>query len=77
MNGLTPRATKPVISAHATISVRYRLNQDQSQVARVAAFPYEDITQIGMMCCSPERAGFEAEFRNFKVGAAVAPPLHI
>jgi regulation of enolase protein 1 (concanavalin A-like superfamily) len=59
-----------------TISIRYRLNQGPSRVARIAAFPYEDTTQIGMMCCSPERGGFEAEFRSFQVGAAVASPLH-
>jgi regulation of enolase protein 1 (concanavalin A-like superfamily) len=60
-----------------TISIRYRLNQGPSRVARIAAFPYEDITQIGMMCCSPERGGFEAEFRSFQVGAAVASALHV
>jgi uncharacterized protein len=59
-----------------TISVRYRLNQGTMRVARVAAFPYEDTTQVGMMCCSPQRAGFEAEFRHFKIGGAVVTPLH-
>jgi regulation of enolase protein 1 (concanavalin A-like superfamily) len=59
-----------------TISVRYRLNQGIERVARIAAFPYQDITQIGMMCCSPERAGFEAEFSCFQVAAADGPPLH-
>lgn len=54
-----------------TISVRYRLNQGKLQIARVAAFPYKDITQIGIVCCSPERAGFEAEFRNFRIGEPV------
>jgi uncharacterized protein len=59
-----------------TIAIRYRIGQGIWKVARVAAFPYEDKTAIGMMCCSPERAGFEAEFRDFVVGGPVAPPLH-
>ena len=56
-----------------TINVRYRLNQGPMRLAPIAALPYEDTTQVGMMCCSPERA---AEFRNFKVGEPLATPLH-
>ena len=55
-----------------TVSVRYRLNGGQAQLARIADFPYLETTRIGMMCCSPERAGFEAEFRGFRIGPAVA-----
>jgi regulation of enolase protein 1 (concanavalin A-like superfamily) len=60
-----------------TISVQYRVNRGDTRLARVAAFPYVDTTQIGMMCCSPERAGFVAAFRSFKVGPPVAPVLDI
>jgi uncharacterized protein len=55
------------------ISIRYRLNQGKPRLARIACFPVKDTTQIGMMCCSPERAGFEAEFHGFKIGPAPAP----
>jgi len=29
-----------------------------------------------MMCCSPERAGFEATFRDFRLGPPIARNLH-
>ena len=61
-----------LIRVGRTIIIRYRIDQGTWRVARVAAFPYEDKTDIGMMCCSPERAGFEAEFRDFIVGGPVA-----
>ncbi len=54
-----------------TISIQYRLNQGKMRLARMASFPFKDITQVGMMCCSPERAGFEAEFRGFKIEPTV------
>ncbi len=59
-----------------TISIRYRLNHGIARLARIANFPFKDIAQIGMMCCSPERAGFEVEFHGFKIGPAVAPLVH-
>jgi regulation of enolase protein 1 (concanavalin A-like superfamily) len=31
---------------------------------------------VGPMCCSPERAGFEARFKDFRVGPAIALGLH-
>ena len=53
-----------------TLFVRYSLNKGPTRLARIASFPYVNTTRIGMMCCSPERAGFEAEFRGFRVGEA-------
>jgi regulation of enolase protein 1 (concanavalin A-like superfamily) len=29
-----------------------------------------------MMCCTPERAGLEVDFRHFAVGPAIARDLH-
>lgn len=32
--------------------------------------------QVGVMCCSPERTGFKAEFSDFVLGPAIARDLH-
>lgn len=56
-----------------TVTVRYRLNGGDLRLARVAAFTCEEVTEVGIMCCSPERGGFQAEFRNFDVGAPIQP----
>jgi uncharacterized protein len=37
------------------------------QTARVAGFPGEPVCQVGVMCCSPQRAGLEVRFSNFAV----------
>ncbi|WP_089278341.1 DUF1349 domain-containing protein [Antarctobacter heliothermus] len=33
-------------------------------------------TQVGLMCCSPERAGFRATFSDFQLGPAIPRDLH-
>ena len=45
-------------------------------VARLAYLPPQDPVQIGIMCCSPEREGFEVTFRDFTVGPAIDRALH-
>jgi regulation of enolase protein 1 (concanavalin A-like superfamily) len=43
---------------------------------RLAYLPARDPILVGAMCCSPERAGFEASFRNFEIGPATKEALH-
>jgi uncharacterized protein len=33
-------------------------------------------TQVGLMCCSPEREGFEVEFSSFHIGEPITEGLH-
>lgn len=40
------------------------------EMLRLAYFSAADPVLIGPMCCSPQRAGFEARFRDFSVGPA-------
>ena len=35
---------------------------------RLADFPSSNPVQVGIMCCTPERAGLKATFRDFRVG---------
>ena len=39
---------------------------------RLAWFP-EGPAGVGPMACSPQRAGFRAEFRDFRLGPPAAP----
>ena len=43
---------------------------------RLGYLPAKDPILVGPMCCSPQRAGFCATFRNFKVGPPLAEALH-
>lgn len=43
---------------------------------RLAPFPECEQYMIGPMCCSPERAGFEAEFSEFTLGPPTIKDLH-
>ena len=43
---------------------------------RLAYLDMPEAVAIGVMCCSPQRSGFRAEFRDFTVGPPVARSLH-
>ena len=43
---------------------------------RLAYFPPSKTVDIGMMCCSPQREGFEVTFSDFSVGPAISKELH-
>mgnify|MGYP001217503260 CR=1 FL=1 len=45
------------------------------QMARLAPFSAAD-AQVGVMACSPERAGFTARFRDVQIGPPIARKLH-
>jgi regulation of enolase protein 1 (concanavalin A-like superfamily) len=49
----------------STVSTAYRRPDGRWQVARVAGFPSERLCQVGVMCCSPQRSGFEVRFSDF------------
>ena len=46
------------------------------EIMRLAYFPPSDPVLVGPMCCSPERAGFEARFEDFRAGPAIEAALH-
>jgi len=43
---------------------------------RLAYFPISKSVDVGMMCCSPQREGFEVTFTNFSVGPPIPRDLH-
>ena len=69
---LTVRVTK-----HAdAIRVQYKHKSDKWQMARLGFFPLVERVDVGVMCCSPERGGFEVTFSDFRIGAAIDRALH-
>jgi regulation of enolase protein 1 (concanavalin A-like superfamily) len=49
----------------STVSTAFRRPDGHWQTARVAGFPSDQLCQVGVMCCSPQRAGFEVRFSDF------------
>jgi uncharacterized protein len=50
--------------------------KEDFQMLRLAYFPASNPVLVGPMCCSPQRAGFEARFRGFRLGPPLADDLH-
>ncbi len=53
--------------------------QDPNGVWHLMRLGYLDLpvtAQVGLMCCSPERAGFKAVYSEFQLGESIARDLH-
>lgn len=57
------------------VRVQYSVGSQHWQMARLAPFPAVS-SQVGVMACSPQRAGFEAQFHDVTIGPAVSCKLH-
>jgi regulation of enolase protein 1 (concanavalin A-like superfamily) len=71
---LIPLDKSPVFKMRArllrkgiTVTTAFWHPDGRWQTARVAGFPEESLCQVGIMCCSPQRAGLEVRFSNFKL----------
>ena len=60
----------------AAIRIQYSEDGVSFRMLRLAYFPDTGPTQVGLMCCSPERAGFEAEFSAYSIGEPITTGLH-
>ncbi len=56
----------------ATVSTAFRRADGSWQLARVAGFPADGDGQLGVMCCSPQRAGLNVRFADFSVAPLAA-----
>lgn len=57
------------------VRVQYAIGEAPWQMARVSPFPAGPAA-VGVMACSPQRSGFEATFRDIRVGSPIARQLH-
>lgn len=58
------------------VRIQFRFDEQAPwQMGRLCPFSAED-AWFGITACSPERGGFEAEFRDITVGAPISRALH-
>jgi regulation of enolase protein 1 (concanavalin A-like superfamily) len=57
------------------VRVQFSIGDSAWQMARLCPFPSAD-AEVGVMACSPQRAGFVARFRDIAVGPPIARDLH-
>lgn len=57
------------------VRIQYAVNDGPWQMARLAPFSAAP-ARIGIMACSPQRAGFRATFRDISVGPPISRELH-
>jgi uncharacterized protein len=60
----------------SAVRIQYSTDGHSFRMLRLAYFPDAREIQVGLMCCSPEREGFEAEFRDFEIGPPIDRGLH-
>ncbi|MFV0322324.1 MAG: DUF1349 domain-containing protein [Alphaproteobacteria bacterium] len=58
------------------VRIQYLSPQNEWQMLRLAHLDLGETCQIGLMACSPQRAGFKAKFENFTLGEAIPKELH-
>ena len=71
-NGIRIRLTRH----DDTLRVQRQDHGGQWQLIRLGYLNLPSVVQVGLMCCSPERAGFKAEFSDFKLGSPIPRELH-
>lgn len=60
----------------SAIRIQYSVDGIAFPMLRLAYFPESNDTLVGLMCCSPERGGFNVEFTEFKIGDPIATGPH-
>ncbi|RWM27433.1 DUF1349 domain-containing protein [Mesorhizobium sp.] len=73
-----PNGVRIRLTRHAeAIRVQYLDAEDGHwKPVRLAYFPASRSVDVGVMCCSPQREGFEVSFSDFVIGPPVSRELH-
>jgi regulation of enolase protein 1 (concanavalin A-like superfamily) len=58
------------------IRVEFALPGDDWQLQRLGYLPLPETCSVGLMCCAPVQAGFEAAFEEFAVSEPISRDLH-
>ncbi|MGX8010541.1 DUF1349 domain-containing protein [Mesorhizobium sp. ORM8.1] len=74
----SPNGTRIRLTRHAeAIRIQYLDAADGHwKPVRLAYFPISKSVDVGMMCCSPQREGFDVTFTDFTVGPPISRELH-
>ena len=60
----------------SAIRVQYLDENGTWRLMRLGYLDMPEKCQVGVMCCSPEREGFEVEFKDFAISDPISPKLH-
>lgn len=60
----------------SAVLVQYALESGPWAMLRLSALTEAPTLDVGVMCCSPQRAGFTATFETFRVGDPATRDLH-
>ncbi|MEU8076428.1 DUF1349 domain-containing protein [Catellatospora citrea] len=71
MHGHRGEVAMRVTRFGAAVTVHCRSKDGPWQLLRLGHLDLPPTVDVGVMCCSPERAGLEATFRDFRIG----PPM--
>jgi regulation of enolase protein 1 (concanavalin A-like superfamily) len=58
------------------VRVQFRLLQQPWRMARLAMLAMPEKVAVGVMACTPERAGLKVRFDGLRIGPAIARSLH-
>jgi regulation of enolase protein 1 (concanavalin A-like superfamily) len=58
------------------IRVQFRERDDPWQLHRLGYLALPETCQVGIMCCSPVKSGFEARFEDFAISEPISRELH-
>jgi regulation of enolase protein 1 (concanavalin A-like superfamily) len=65
------------MTRHGTaVRVQFRTTGGDWQLLRLGYLPLPATCQVGVMACSPQRAGFTGRFSGFTVTEPISPDLH-
>jgi regulation of enolase protein 1 (concanavalin A-like superfamily) len=60
----------------SAIRIQYLDENKKWRLIRLGYLEMPAECQVGIMCCSPQRAGFEVEFKDFSISEPISPQLH-
>jgi regulation of enolase protein 1 (concanavalin A-like superfamily) len=60
----------------SAIRIQYLDDNKKWRLIRLGYLEMPEVCQVGIMCCSPQRAGFEVEFRDFLITEPISIELH-
>jgi regulation of enolase protein 1 (concanavalin A-like superfamily) len=85
-NGFSDWSVLPYRAPGEAVSIRLtrhgeaiRIQYEEAghwQMMRLAYLQPAEALEVGLMCCSPEREGFEVTFRDFQIGPPIDRALH-
>lgn len=65
------------VTRHASaLRVEYSKGDNGWHMLRLAHLDMPEAVAVGVMCCSPQRSGFRAEFEDFTLGPPISHTLH-